>query len=51
MVVPEINPQHMEVIKYQKERLGTKRGFVAVKKKAKLLNPVICSGSYSMERV
>ena len=31
MVVPEINPQHMEVIKYQKERLGTKRGFVAVK--------------------
>ena len=31
MVVPEINPQHMEVIKYQKERLGTKRGFIAVK--------------------
>ena len=31
MVVPEINPQHMDVIKYQKERLGTKRGFVAVK--------------------
>ena len=23
MVVPEINPQHMDVIKYQKERLGT----------------------------
>ena len=31
MVVPEINPEHMEVIKYQRERLGTKRGFVAVK--------------------
>ena len=31
MVVPEINPQHFEVIKYQKERLGTKRGFIAVK--------------------
>ena len=31
MVVPEVNPQHMEVIKYQRERLGTKRGFVAVK--------------------
>ena len=31
MVVPEINPQHMEVIKSQKERLGTTRGFVAVK--------------------
>ena len=31
MCVPEINPEHMEVIKYQKERLGTTRGFVAVK--------------------
>ncbi len=31
MVVPEINPEHYDVIKYQKERLGTKRGFVAVK--------------------
>jgi aspartate-semialdehyde dehydrogenase len=31
MVVPEINPEHMEVIKYQKERLGTTRGFIAVK--------------------
>ena len=31
MVVPEINPEHYEVIKFQKERLGTKRGFVAVK--------------------
>ena len=31
MVIPEINPQHMEVIEYQRKRLGTKRGFVAVK--------------------
>lgn len=31
MVIPEINPEHFEVIKSQKERLGTKRGFVAVK--------------------
>ena len=31
MVIPEINPEHFEVIKYQKERLGTKKGFVAVK--------------------
>ncbi len=31
MVVPEINPEHFEVIKYQKQRLGTTRGFVAVK--------------------
>ena len=31
MVVPEINPEHLEVIKYQRERLGTKRGFICVK--------------------
>ncbi len=31
MVVPEINPEHMQVIAYQKKRLGVKRGFVAVK--------------------
>ena len=31
MVIPEVNPQHLDVIQYQKERLGTKRGFVAVK--------------------
>ena len=31
MVVPEINPEHMQVIEYQRKRLGTTRGFVAVK--------------------
>ena len=31
MVIPEVNPQHLEVIEFQKQRLGTKRGFVAVK--------------------
>ncbi len=31
MVVPEINPEHMKVIDFQRKRLGTKRGFVAVK--------------------
>ena len=31
MVVPEINPEHMEVIAFQRKRLGTARGFVAVK--------------------
>lgn len=31
MMVPEINPQHAEVIEYQKKRLGTTRGFIAVK--------------------
>lgn len=31
MVVPEINDAHLEVINSQRERLGTKRGFIAVK--------------------
>lgn len=31
MVIPELNADHFEVIEAQKKRLGTKRGFVAVK--------------------
>ena len=31
MVVPEINPDHFNVIEHQRARLGTKRGFIAVK--------------------
>ncbi len=31
MVVPELNPEHFEVIEAQKKRLGTSRGFIAVK--------------------
>ena len=31
MVIPELNPEHMKVIDFQKKRLGTTRGFVAVK--------------------
>ena len=31
MVVPEINPEHIEIITAQRKRLGTKRGFIAVK--------------------
>ena len=31
MVVPELNPEHLEVIPAQKARLGTRRGFIAVK--------------------
>ena len=30
MVVPEMNPEHLDVIPAQRKRLGTKRGFVAV---------------------
>ena len=31
MVVPEVNPEHFDVIEFQKKRLGTTRGFIAVK--------------------
>ena len=31
MVVPEINPGHLDVIPFQKKRLGTERGFIVVK--------------------
>lgn len=31
MVVPEVNPEHIEIIESQRKRLGTKRGFIAVK--------------------
>ena len=31
MVIPEINPDHIKVIEAQRKRLGTKRGFIAVK--------------------
>ncbi len=36
MIIPEINPDHAEVIKAQRERLGTKRGFIAVKSNCSL---------------
>ncbi len=36
MIVPEINPEHAEIIHAQRKRLGTKRGFVAVKSNCSL---------------
>ena len=36
MVVPEINAQHIEIIADQRKRLGTKRGFIAVKSNCSL---------------
>jgi aspartate-semialdehyde dehydrogenase len=46
MIIPEINADHLEVIKAQRQRLGTKRGFIAVKSNCSLqsyvplLNPL-----------
>jgi len=40
MVVPEINPEHLAVLEAQKKRLGTKRGFIAVKSNCSIQNYV-----------
>ena len=31
MVIPEINPDHFELIEVQRKRLGTKKGFIVAK--------------------
>ena len=36
MVVPELNPDHIAVIESQRKRLGTRRGFIAVKSNCSL---------------
>lgn len=36
MVIPELNPEHLEVIPYQKKRLRTRRGFLVVKSNCSL---------------
>lgn len=36
MVVPELNARHIDVIPFQRKRLGTKRGFIAVKSNCSL---------------
>jgi aspartate-semialdehyde dehydrogenase len=46
MVVPEINPEHFEIIKYQRERLGTTRGFVAVKPNCSIQSYAPCLAAW-----
>jgi len=36
MIIPEVNPEHAEIIKSQRKRLGTERGFIAVKSNCSL---------------
>ncbi len=36
MVIPEVNPEHIEIIEAQRKRLGTKRGFIDVKSNCSL---------------
>lgn len=55
MVVPELNNDHIKVIEAQRKRLGTKRGFVAVKSNCSLQSyvPAIypLDKKYGIERV
>lgn len=55
MVVPELNPEHIEIIPYQRKRLGTKRGFIAVKSNCSLQSYVPAlfplHGKFGIKRV
>ncbi|MCL2046229.1 MAG: aspartate-semialdehyde dehydrogenase [Oscillospiraceae bacterium] len=31
MIIPEVNPEHCDILEFQRKRLGTKRGFITVK--------------------
>ncbi|MDD3746078.1 MAG: aspartate-semialdehyde dehydrogenase [Anaerostipes sp.] len=46
MVVPEINPAHFDVIEFQKKRLGTTRGFVAVKPNCSIQSYAPCLAAW-----
>lgn len=46
MVVPEINPAHFAVIEDQKKRLGTKKGFIAVKPNCSIQSYVPCLAAW-----
>lgn len=54
MVIPEVNPEHLEIIEHQKARLGTKRGFIAVKPNCSIqsyvpaLTPLLCYEPYEI---
>ena len=56
MIVPELNPEHSQIIPDQRKRLGTRRGFIAVKSNcsiqsyAPLLSPLMKAG-YEVEKV
>ena len=54
MVIPEVNPEHLAIIEDQKKRLGTKRGFIAVKPNCSIqsyvpaLTPLLCYEPYEI---
>lgn len=46
MVVPEINPEHFDIIEAQKKRLGTTRGFIAVKPNCSIQSYTPCLAAW-----
>ena len=46
MVIPEINPEHFEVIESQRKRLGTKKGFIAVKPNCSIQSYTPCLAAW-----
>ena len=46
MVVPEINPEHFEIIPTQQKRLGTTKGFIAVKPNCSIQSYVPCLAAW-----
>ena len=55
MLIPEVNPEHADVVEYQRKRLGTKRGFIAVKSNCSIqsyvpsLHPLLDMGLVSVK--
>ena len=46
MVIPEINSDHFAIIEEQKKRLGTKRGFIAVKPNCSIQSYIPCLAAW-----
>lgn len=46
MVIPEVNAEHFEVIEAQKKRLGTTRGFIAVKPNCSIQSYAPCLAAW-----
>ncbi|HUM83127.1 MAG TPA: aspartate-semialdehyde dehydrogenase [Lachnospiraceae bacterium] len=46
MVIPEINPEHFAVIESQRKRLGTTRGFIAVKPNCSIQSYTPCLAAW-----
>ena len=46
MIIPEINPEHADIIPFQKKRLGTTRGFIAVKPNCSIQSYTPCIAAW-----